>query len=437
MSHGADGAASHGPSGGASFDHGGGHSGSGMHSLGHGINHSSLHGAGAGFGLGSGHAGHAGSAMFAAVHGSSQASAHYGTHAMVMVWGMGMLSGGHVINLINSSGPSVHDGGGHVDGPGANKQSPKDLRLKDVKGARLLVGHALGLKDHGSGFYGDLLDIIAKKLGLMRIDSRPNLKGEDSLGLDGIMPWNAWGDSKSKVGPDGYEPLLRGFTDKIIHVFAIPTWSSKKRAMHVSPDEVVTVSVRLTVWHYAQTQDVEVKIEVIVNSTYVFDPFQNGRYTFYGKRTDRMEAAALSLTQELFASLTAPSERADHGPRERYVEKVNRFPDRKGRPHVVKTTHQDGVSVGDEAERAELEAEELGGIRRQDRDSENQVAGTTVATTSIPTVTSDDDSDLTSANGTPGAVVIGPPVPPAPPTPTPAPPPPPATGTFKIPVDLK
>lgn len=431
MSHGADGAASHGASGGASFDHGGGHAEHGMHSLGHGLHNST-----SSFGLSAGHAGHAGSAMYAAVHGSAHAVSHYGAHSMVMVWGMGLLSGGHVVNLINSSGPTHNDGAGHIDGPGANRLTPKDLRVKDIKGARLLVGHALGLKDHGSGFYDRSLDLVAKRLGLMRIDSRPNLKGEDSLALDGILPWNAWGDLRSTIGPDGYEPLLTGYTDKIIHVFAIPTRNPKTKQMWVSPDETVTVSVRLTVWHYAQTRDVEVKVETIVNSPYVFDRLQNNRYTEYGRRTTALVAKALELTQDFCGALTAPSERADHGPRERYVQELNRLPDRKGRPPVARPTHADGVYVGDDAERAELEREELHDIEREDRITENEVAST--ITNVPPVITSDDDSDLTGPNGTPGAVVIGPPVPPAPPTPpTPAPQPAPATGTFTFPVDLK
>jgi hypothetical protein len=428
MSHGADGNASHGGSA-----HGpGNHS---MHSLGreHGFN--SGHSA---FGLG-GH--HAGSAMHAALNSSSHAAGMYGSHSIAMVYGTGMLASGHVINTVSTSGPVNHDGGGHVDGPGANRQSPKDLRIKDIKGANLLVAHAVGLVDHGSGFYGDLLDSIAKGAGLMRIDSRPNLKGEDSLNLDGIMPWNAWGNPMSKTGPDGYEPLLRGTTDKIIHIFAIPTMDRKKKVMHVSPDETITVTVRMTVWHYAQTADAEVKIEFIVNSPYVFDKLQSGRYTTYGKRTERLEVVVLKLAKELFASLTAPSEHADPAPRAKYVRSVNRFPDRKGRPQVVTNTHPDGVHVGTEAEREEVESEEVAEIKKEDRDSENQVAGATVpGVATTPTVTSDDDSDLTGPNGTAGAVVWGPPTPPTPtpaPAPAPTPVPKPTSGTFTIPVDLK
>jgi hypothetical protein len=396
-----------------------------MHALG---NHSM-------FVPGTGH--HAGSAMHAALNSSSHASTTYGAHSVAMVFG-GLAFGGHVINTVSDFAPANHGAAAHVDGPGANRQSPRDLRIKDIKGARLLVAHAVGLVDHGSGYYDALLDIKAKTVGLMRIDSRPNLKGEDSLNLDGIMPWNAWGNPMSTTGPDGYEPLLKGTTDKIIHVFAIPTWSGKKKAMHVSPDETITLTVRMTVWHYDQTADAEVKIEFIVNSPYVFDRFQSGRYTTYGKRTERLEEADLKLAKELFAALTAPSEHADPVLREKYVRQVNQMPNHKGRKPVNRNTHPDGVQVGSEAEREELETEEIGEIRKEDRDSENQVAGGiaggVVATPG--TVTSDDDSDLTGPNGNPGAVVFGQPTPPTP-TPAPTPAPKPSSGTLVIPIDLK
>jgi hypothetical protein len=428
MSHGADGNAAHGSSPhGASAHSPGNHS---MHSLG---NHNGTHGGTHGFVPGTGH--HAGSAMHAALGSSSHAASTYGAHSVSMVFG-GMAFGGHVINMVSNFGPANHDAAGHVDGPGANRQSPRDLRIKDIKGAKLLVAHAVGLVDHGSGFYDALLDSKAKELGLMRIDSRPNLKGEDSLNLDGILPWNAWGNPMSRTGPDGYEPLLRGTTDRIIHIYAIPTWDRKKKVMHVSPDESITLMVRMTVWHYAQTADAEVKIEFIVNSPYVFDRFQCGRYTSYGKRTERLEEVDLKLAKELFAALTAASEHADPARREKYVHLVNQMPDRKGRK-PVSNTHPDGVHVGDEAEREELENEDVTDIRREDREIENQVAGGTAAgVVPAPTVTSDDDSDLTGPNGTAGAVVA-PPAPTPTPTPAPAPAPKPSSGTLVIPIDLK
>jgi len=448
MSHGADGGP-HG--GGAGFDHGFDHSSGSMHGLGQHLDH---HGFDRGFehGLLS-HTALGGSAMFAALHGSSSAQAHYGNHTVVLAFGMGLISGGHVISLINN-GHAVNYGHAYrSDGPGgggsyrdkvqryrrqvveafrATKQNPRDLRIGDIKGARLLLAHALGLKDHGSGYYGPLLDRVAKRVGAMRIDSRPNLKGMDENGLDGILPWNAWGDPRSTVGPDSFLTQLNGKTDRIIHIFAIPKRMkvNGKWKLAVSPDEVVTMPVRLTIWHNAETRDVEVKVEVIVQSCYVWDPFQNGQYTFYGSRTVAIEVMALELIKELFAELTAEGELADPSYRIRYAELVNRLPHMKGRVGVDNQGHPIGVNVGTAADQAELDQEAIDRDRREDRDSENQVAGQTQA----PAVSDPDDgTTMNGPEGSPVAVVVGPPV--IPPAPTPAPGP--VTGKFEIPIDLK
>jgi hypothetical protein len=252
------------------------------------------------------------------------------------------------------------------------------------------------------------------------------------LGLDGILPWNAWGDPRSTVGPDGYLDLLDGKTDKIIHIFAIPKWAKVNGVwkLVVSPDEVVVMPVRETVWHGAQTRDAEVKLEVIVQSNYVWDPFQNGLYTFYGRRTKAIEVKALELAQGMFEALTAEGELADPCYRIRYAEHVSQLPHRKGRKDVD-PRHPTGVTVGTEADQAELDQEAINRDRRQDRDSENQVAGQTQA----PAVSDPDDgTTMNGPEGSPGAVVVGPPVIPPGPTPAPAGP---VTGKFQIPIDLK
>ena len=84
-----------------------------------------------------------------------------------------------------------------------------------------------------------------------------------------------------------------------------PPGTARRRRCMSAPTRTITLTVRMTVWHYAQTADAEVKIEFIVNSPYVFDRLQCGRYTSHGKRTERLEEIDLKLAKELFAALTA------------------------------------------------------------------------------------------------------------------------------------
>ena len=413
MSHGIDGGHSSGAPHGVGGHEGGTHSG-GLHSDLHGsVSHSAMH---------------------AAMHSISSAQGHYGNHSVVFASGLGILSGGHVINTV--SGAGAHYGTAmHIDGPGANRQNPKDLRIEDIKGARLLVAHALGIRDRGCGDIAYLLDDIAYRIGLKRIDNRPNLKGEDNQGLDGIMGWNAWGNQQVK--PDGWLPLIHGLTDRHIHIFAIPTWGkvNGEKKLIVRPDEVVTLTVRITHWHYRETRDAEVKIEAIVNSQYVSDPFQGG-YTFYGRRTSAIEVKSLELLQKLFAEITSEGEKADPKYRVEFLKRVNSLPHRKGRNRIVPDDeHETGVYEGSAADAKEVQDEDVASIKNSDRDSENQVAGGAAnPPPATPTAGGFDDDGLIDAEASPAAVVVGPAAtPPA----TPATAPMAVTGTYVIPVNLK
>lgn len=399
---------------------------------GHGGGHGDFHG---------GHSGHGGLAMYAAMHGGHSAHEHYGSHALVFFGGHGYLSGGgHVINTVSNAG--AHYGTtGHVDGIGSNQLSPKNVKMGDTKGIRLLVAHTVGLVDRGSGAYGQMLDLAAKSCGLMRIDSRPNIKGEDSLSLDNILPWNAWGDPKSTEGPDYWLPGISGMTDKIIHAYAIPHMGklNGRRQLHVSPDEKVFILARMTVWHYAQTRDAEVKIEFIINHGYVYDRWHE-YYTFNGRRTAAIEVKALDLVKASFAKLTAESEQADPSWRQAYLDKVRKLP---GWQNVgYEQGHLVGVHVGSRAERNEILNEDMGAIKQEDRTIENTVAagsGGTTTTPPAPTpaegfddgVNPDGDS-MDGPVAVPSLVVAASPSPEVTNT-TPAS----TTGTFVIPAGLK
>ncbi len=380
------------------------------------------------------HHGPSHNAMSAAIHASGHSySDHYGFGAVVFS-SHGVIGGGHVINTVSNAG--AHYGtAGHVDGPGANQLNPNKLRIQDVKGARLLVAHATLLDDRGCGYWAEVLDTVATRIGLKRIDSRPDKKGEDNPGLDGILPWNAWGDPNSTVRPDGWLPLLRALTDRHIHIFAIPVRgrdAGGARAWVVPPGERITVTARITAWHYAETRDAEVKIEVFVNTGYVYDPFQGG-YTFFGRRSDAIEVKALELIKALFTEITADDQKADPKRRQQHVARLATLPHLKGRNQLPK--HETGVHVGTSDEVAELDAEEVADMKATDRRIENTVAGGAAGTTPAPAGGGlDDDGDsLIEPLGNPAAVVAAPSaaIDPLPAEPVPT------TGTFVIPKNMK
>jgi hypothetical protein len=391
-----------------------------------------------------GHGGGHGHVDLYGSHGGHSPSEHYGAHALVFFGGHGYMgSGGHVINTVSTAG--AHYGtASHVDGIGSNQLDPKNVKLSDAQGVRLLVAHGLGLVDRGVGYYGHLLDQVARQVGLMRIDSRPGIKGEDSLGLDGILPWNTWGDMKSTEGPNGWLPGLTGMTDKIIHAYAIPHMGTLngRRQLHVSPDEKVFILARMTVWHYAQTRDVEVKIEFIINHGYVYDRWHE-LYSFNGTRTNALEVKAFAFVKEGFARLTAKDDLANPATRKAYLEKVRKLP---GWQNVgYEPGHEVGIHAGSAAEGAEVQAEDMRDIKQEDRTIENTVAAGASGTTTPPAPTPAegfDDGENPDGDSMDGPIAVPDQVVAASPTPAATPPaavpaPTAVIGTFNIPGNLK
>ena len=427
MEHAADGPGA-GASGGQGFEHVDGHH--------HDFNHDYV----------AGHGAHTMRPCFLGATPQEQ----YGEHAVVLVRDMGVAGNalmdgdGHVLSLASDMGQHMPGTSGHTDGKGGGNKRPQDLCLRDVNNANLLVAHVRGLKDRGPGYYGKyFLDAIAedkarphsrakktwlealrqgfaqfmaedKTVGLKLISDRPGYKGEDHSNLDGILPWDAFSDLGSSEGPDGYLPGLRGKTDRYIHVFAIPTWVREEGVLTpvVSPYTGVTLSVRMTVWHYyhySGLNDVEIKIEVIVNSNYVYNS-RKKKYTVYKTATRAIRVKALKLIKALYAWLTNPSERADPRARRAYIEYLKR------QPGVMSPgKHAEGIRRGTPEEEAAIAAEAINKVKTEDRDTENQV----VSGSGLPAAPAgggfdDDGTTAVEPLGGGGAVVAGPPALPGP-----------------------